>query len=139
MSVSVPVVMSSLLLLPALLRQMPPHAKIAVLTYDSTHFGDNLIEIDDPAERARIVIGGVEGGKYWHDELKRPAPLIDVAAMESDVSDCIKRIRASHPEIAAILFECAGFPIVAMAIRRMVKLPVYDIISLCRITMASLV
>ncbi|XSC42611.1 hypothetical protein ACF1BQ_030315 [Bradyrhizobium sp. RDT10] len=33
-AVNVPVAMSSLLLLPALLRQLPPSAKIAVLTYD---------------------------------------------------------------------------------------------------------
>lgn len=137
-SVNVPVVMSSLLLLPALLRQLAPQAKVAVLTYDSAHCGEDLLGIDDPGERARIVVGGVEGGKYWHDELKRPAPPTDVAAMEADVAACVARLRASHPEIAAILFECAGFPIVAPAIRRTATLPVYDIAGLCRMTMASL-
>ncbi|MBT1517158.1 hypothetical protein KIP88_43215 [Bradyrhizobium sp. SRL28] len=129
--------MSSLLLLPALLRELPLASKIAVLTYDSTHCGEDLLGIDDPAARARIVIGGIEGGKYWHDELKRPPPPTDVAAVETEVAACVARLRDAHPEIASILFECAAFPIVAPAIRRIAKLPVYDITDLCRMTMAS--
>jgi len=136
-AIDAPVVMSSLLLLPALLRQLAPSAKIAVLTYDSHHCDEELLGIGDPADRARVVIGGIEGGKFWHDELKRPAPPIDVAAIEADVGACVTRLRAAHPEIAVILFECAGFPVVAPAIRRLVNLPVYDITSLCRLTMAS--
>nr|WP_271672927.1 hypothetical protein [Bradyrhizobium sp. CCBAU 51627] len=136
-SVNVPVVMSSLLLLPTLLRQLPERAKIAVLTYDSTCCSEDLLGIDDRAERARVVIGGIEGGKFWHDELKRPAPPLDVPAIEADVAACIARLRSAHPEIAIILFECAAFPIVAPAIRRITKLPVYSITDLCRLTMAS--
>ncbi|MEY9981551.1 hypothetical protein ABH995_000888 [Bradyrhizobium yuanmingense] len=138
-SVSVPVVMSSLLLLPALLRQVQPRGKIAVVTYDSRHCGEDLIGIRDAADRARVVIGGIEGGKYWRDELKRPPPPTDVAAMEADVAACIARLRTLHPEIATVLLECAGFPIVAPNIRRVLGLPIYDITSLCRITMAALV
>lgn len=138
-SVKIPVVMSSLLLLPTLLRQLPPNAKIAVLTYDSAHCGEDLLGITDPAERARIVIGGIEGGKFWHDELKRPAPPVDVDAIEKDVAACVVRLRAAHPEIGVLLFECAGFPLVAAAIGRLSNLPVYDITCLCRLTLASLV
>nr|WP_247766872.1 hypothetical protein [Bradyrhizobium sp. 172] len=137
-SMNVPVVMSSLLLLPALLRQLPASAKIAVLTYDSTHATKDLLGVDDPAQRARIVIGGIEGGKFWHDELKRPPPPTDIAAIENDVAACTARLRIAHPEIAIILFECAAFPLVAPAIRHITKLPVYDITDLCRLTMASI-
>lgn len=137
-SVNVPVVMSNLLLLPTLLRQLPWSAKIALLTYDSKHCGEDLLGVDDAAERARIVIGGVEGGKFWHEELKRPAPPLDATTIETDVASCIARLRAAHPEIAAILFECAAFPIVSPVIRQLTKLPVYDITDLCRMTMASI-
>lgn len=137
-SVDVPVVMSSLILLPALLRQLPPSAKVAVLTYDSAHCGKELLGVDDPAERARVVIGGIEGGKFWQDELKRPPPPVDIDAIEVDVAACVARLRAANPEIAAILLECAAFPMVAPAIRHIAKLPVYDITDLCRMTLASL-
>ncbi|XSC42612.1 hypothetical protein ACF1BQ_030320 [Bradyrhizobium sp. RDT10] len=84
------------------------------------------------------MIGGVEGGKFWHDELKRPPPPIDLAAVETDVADCIARLRAVHPEIAAILFECGAFPPVASAIRRTTGLPVYDNTSLSRMTLEAI-
>lgn len=136
-SVNVPVAMSSLLLLPALLRQLSSAAKIAVLTYDSTHCGEDLLGIDDPAERSKIVMGGIEGGKFWRDELKRPAPPADVVAIETDVAACVARLRAAHPEITVILFECAAFPMVTPALRRITGLPIYDINTLCRLTFAS--
>ncbi|RZN06382.1 hypothetical protein CWO91_29495 [Bradyrhizobium genosp. SA-3] len=129
--------MSSLLLVPALLRQLPRFAKIAVLTYDSRYCGDDLLGLDNPMERARIIVGGIEGGKFWHDELKRPVPPTDVTAIETDVVGCIRKLRRQHPEIATILCECAAFPLVAPAIRRTTKLPVYDITDLCRMTMAA--
>lgn len=137
-AVNVPVVMSSLLLLPALLRQLPASANLAVLTYDATHLSEDLLGIDDPIDRARIVIGGIEGGKFWHDELKRPPPPVDVAAIETDVAACVARLREARPHIAAVLFECAAFPLVARAIRRLAKLPVYDITDLCRLALASI-
>ncbi|WOH80370.1 hypothetical protein RX327_31900 [Bradyrhizobium sp. BEA-2-5] len=137
-SVKVPVVLSSLLLLPGLLRQVPQRAKIAVLTYDSTCCGEDLLAIHNLTERARIVVSGIEGGKFWHDELRRPAPPIDIAAIETDLTGCVVKLRSAHPEIATILLECAAFPVVAAAIRRTIKLPVYDITDLCRLTMAAI-
>lgn len=136
-AVNVPVAMSSLLLVPSLLRQLPPAAKLAVLTADSRHCGEDLLGVDDPVERARIVIGGIEGGKYLPQAMRRPLPPTDVAAIEADLADCIARVRAAHPEIAAILFECTAFPLVASSMRHLTKLPIYDITNLGRLTLAS--
>ncbi|WP_338062569.1 hypothetical protein [Bradyrhizobium elkanii] len=136
-SVNVPVVMSSLLLTPALLRQLPNTAKLAVLTADSRCCGKDLLGVDDPVEQARIVIGGIEGGKYLAQAMQRPLPPPDLDAIETDVTVCIERLRAAHPEIAAILFECTGFPLVGSSIRRKTKLPIYDITTLCSLTLES--
>ncbi|OSI79134.1 hypothetical protein BSZ22_02040 [Bradyrhizobium canariense] len=129
--------MSSLLLAPALLRQLPPAAKLAVVTADSTHCDEQLLGISDPGERMRVIIGGVEGGRLWQNEMKRPPSPTDVADVQEDVTTCVARLRAAHPEIAALLFECTAFPLVTPAIRHLTRLPIYDIITLCRMTMAS--
>ncbi|WP_349510020.1 hypothetical protein [Bradyrhizobium sp. Ghvi] len=136
-SVKVPVVLSSLLLLPALLRQLPAASKLAVVTFDSTHCGEDLLGLDDPAARARVVIGGIEGGKLWHNEMRRTPLPTSLEDIEEEVAARIARLRTAHPEIAAILFECTVFPLVAPAIRRITGLPVYDITALCRMTFAS--
>lgn len=136
-AVDVPVALSSLLLLPTLLRQIPKSSKIAVLTFDSTHCTHDLFSIEDPSAIARIVVGGIEGGKHWQDEMQRQPPPVDVAAIKMDVQASFVRLRAAHPEIAAVLLECTGFPLVAPALRQLAKCPVYDITDLCRLTMAS--
>ncbi|MDA9421021.1 hypothetical protein [Bradyrhizobium sp. CCBAU 53380] len=137
-SVNVPVAMSSLLLVPTLLRQLPPSAKLAVVAVDSTSCGKDLLQVDDPAQRARVVIGGIEGGKLWQNQMQRPPLPTDDADIETDVAACVARLRAAHPEIAAVLFECTAFPRIAPAIRRITRLPIYDITTLCRLTFASI-
>ncbi|TIL63540.1 MAG: hypothetical protein E5X73_34595 [Mesorhizobium sp.] len=129
--------MSSLLLVPTLLRELPRTAKLAVVTADSTNCGEDLLGVDDPADRARVVIGGIEGGQLLRNELARPPIPTDVADIEKEVSACIARLRAAHPEIATILFECTVLPLVAPAIRRSTGLPIYDITDLRRLTFAS--
>lgn len=42
----------------------PPRAKFAVLTFDSTSCTDDLLGLDDPDHRARVVFRGIEGSKY---------------------------------------------------------------------------
>lgn len=63
-SVNVPVATSSLLLLPALLRQVPPTAKIAVLSAGARNSRERVHRVVDPGQRAKLVIGGIEGVHY---------------------------------------------------------------------------
>ncbi|SFQ36526.1 hypothetical protein SAMN05216330_1341 [Bradyrhizobium sp. Ghvi] len=136
-SVKVPVVLSSLLLVPTLLRQMAAAAKLAVLAFDSTHCGEEFLGLSDPAARARVVIGGIEGGKLWHNEMRRTPLATSLADIQQEVAGCVAQLRAVHPEIGAILFECTVFPLVAPVIRQITGLPVYDITTLCRMTFSS--
>ncbi|MDW9714551.1 hypothetical protein GOB44_33200 [Sinorhizobium meliloti] len=129
--------MSSLLLIPALLRQLSPAQKLAVITADSRHCSEDLFGIENPADRARVVVGGIEGGKYVRDALSRPLVLTSVEQIEQEVGDCVAQLRAKHPEIGMLLFECTGFPCVTKALRQTTGLPIYDITDLCRLTLAS--
>ncbi len=136
-AVKVPVALSSLLLMPVLLRQLAPNAKLAVVTADSRIFGEDLFGGCGPGDRARIVVGGVEGGALLRNEMMRPPPPTEDADIEADVLARVAQLRAAHPEIAALLFECTAFPRVTPSIRRKTGLPVYDTTTLCRMTMAS--
>lgn len=136
-AVNVPVVTSSLLLVPSLLRQLRSDRKLAVVTADSTHFGEDLLGLDCPTERARVVVGGIEGGEYLSNSVMRPPLLTSVSQIEKEVTECIVKLRTAHPDIALLLLECTGFPYVANAIRLSTGLPVYDITDLCRLAIAS--
>ncbi|MCA0004080.1 MULTISPECIES: hypothetical protein [Mesorhizobium] len=136
-AVNVPVVMSSLLLVPTLLRQLAHPHKLAVVTADSRHFGEDLLRLDNPRDRARVVIGGVEGGEFLRNALMRPAIRTEVDQIEKEVTACVTHLRAEHPEIAMLLMECTGFPYVTNALRRHTGLPTYDITNLCRLSLAA--
>ncbi|MCG5486123.1 MAG: hypothetical protein KK482_20780 [Sinorhizobium meliloti] len=138
-AVDVPVVTSSLLLIPTLLRQIAPAKKLAVLTADSRHCTEDLLGIQVPADRERVVIGGIEGGEYVRNALARPFVRTDVDQIEQEVGACIARLRTENPDIAMILFECTGFPVVGNALRSKTGLPIYDITDLCKLTLASVV
>ncbi len=137
-AVIVPVAMSSLLLIPTLLRQLAPAQKLAVITADSRHCSEDLFGIDNPADRARVVVGGIEGGEYVRNVLARPLVRTSIDKIEQEVAACVAQLRAEHPEIGMLLFECTGFPCVTKAIRRRTGLPIYDITDLCRLTLATI-
>ncbi|MER8465655.1 hypothetical protein [Mesorhizobium sp. M1396] len=136
-AVNVPVAMSSLLFIPALLQQLAPAQKLAVITADSKHCSEDLFGIDNPAHRARVVVGGIEGGEYVRNAVARPLVRVSLDQIEREVAACITRLRAEHPEIGALLFECTGFPVVTGALRRSTKLPIYDITDLCKLTIGA--
>ncbi|MER8671591.1 hypothetical protein NKH45_31430 [Mesorhizobium sp. M1156] len=137
-AVNVPVVTSSLIMVPMLLRQLPPPTKLAVITADSRVFAEDWLGLSDPIDRARIVVGGIEGGKLMQNEAMCPPQPTDIADIETDIAACVARLRATNPDIAALLFSCTLFPPATPKIRRMVGLPVYDITTLCRMTLQSI-
>jgi len=136
-AVDVPVVTSSLLLIPGLLRQLAPRKKLAVLSADARHCTVDLFGLENPMDRARVVVGGIEDGKYVQNALARPFVQTDIEQIEKEVAACIDQLRTRHSEIGMLLFECTGFPCVSTAIRRRTRLPVYDITDLCRLTLTA--
>ncbi|QRM32837.1 hypothetical protein [Microvirga sp. VF16] len=136
-AVNVPVVTSSLLLLPTLLNQLPPRSKLAVLVAQPKHLTDDMLGITDPSARSRVVVGGIEDSVLVRNENMRPPPPTDPADTEKDVVASVQALHKAHPDIGAFLLECTAMPLTAPAVRRVTGLPAYDITTLCRMTLAS--
>ncbi|PDT43798.1 hypothetical protein CO661_33045 [Sinorhizobium fredii] len=135
-AVGVPVALSALMLVPVILRQLPA-GKLAIMTFDATCFGKDLLKIDDPIELGRIVISGVENTQTWVNEMARPPVPTSAEILQADVCSRIHQLREIHPDIGAVLLECTMFPRVAQSVRHFTGLPVYDITTLCRMLMDS--
>ncbi|SFL21114.1 hypothetical protein SAMN04488498_1594 [Mesorhizobium albiziae] len=136
-AVDVPVVMSSLLMLPMLLRQLPPQSKLAVLTADSTKCDDDVLGLHGSPERDRVVVAGIEGGTLLRNEMVRPPIPTTFAEIEEDVRGAVARLLRDVPDVSMMLFECTAFPLVTDAIRKSTEVPIYDVVDLCRLTLAS--
>lgn len=138
-AVDVPVLTSSLLLVPVLLRQLAPSKKLAILTLNSRVFSEDWLGLRHDVQRQRIVIGGLEDGKLEQNESMCPPQPTDIADIENEIFACVERLRTANPEIGALLFSCTLFPPAAPAIRQRTGLPVYDITTLCRTTLQAIV
>jgi len=131
-SVSIPVALSSLLLVPSMVRLVPPGKKLGILTYDATQLGDvHWNGAGWSPARLPVVVAGIEGSESWA-EMAKPDPKITVAALERDVIAAARQLRAAHPDVAMLLLECSAFPVAAGAVRRETRLPTVDFSTLQR-------
>ncbi|RJT26719.1 hypothetical protein D3227_36875 [Mesorhizobium waimense] len=137
-AVDVPVLTSSLMMVPLLLKQLPPQKKLAVLTFDSKSFNRDWLGLDSSDAHDRVVVGGVEGGTLSENEGMCPPQVTDTVDIERDISRAVERLREDNPDIGALLFSCTLFPPATPKIRQVAELPVYDITTLCRTTLQSL-
>ncbi|BCH12556.1 hypothetical protein MesoLj131c_68140 (plasmid) [Mesorhizobium sp. 131-3-5] len=100
----------SLLLAAAVIRHLPPGAKLGVVVAHEKYVGTDLLGIVQAHEdRARIVVDGISGSMLVTNELKRPTgtwPIPD-SDTEHHLTEAVQRLRAAHPGIGALIFECS--------------------------------
>jgi hypothetical protein len=85
-SVSIPVALSSLLLVPSMVRLLPPGKKLGILTYDATKLGDvHCNGAGWSPMRLPVVIAGIEGSESWA-EMAKPDPEDHGRALERDAA-----------------------------------------------------
>lgn len=124
--VRVPVLMSSLLLLPLLLNTLAPSRKLAVLTYDRRQLDARFLHAggaEPPFDR--IVVTGIEDSASWR-ALAAPQPEIELAQLREDVLATVRRALEPAGSVGAILLECSAFCPFAEEIRGLTGIPVSD-------------
>ncbi|SCB55913.1 hypothetical protein GA0061098_106011 [Bradyrhizobium shewense] len=136
-AVNVPVAMSSLLLIPTLLRQLPKSTKLAILTANASQLSEDLLVVRDPGDLSRLVIGGIEDSEVWRMWVERPIRPASDELLTNAVIACVERLRVEHSQIGAFLFECTSFLRTAPAVRRITNLPLYGIDTITRMAAAS--
>ncbi|TIX45920.1 MAG: hypothetical protein E5W81_01520 [Mesorhizobium sp.] len=129
-AVSIPVAMSSLLLVPFVARTLRPGSKIGLLTYDAPKLTENHYACAGWSSKdISVAVGGIEGSELWY-EFAKPAPNIDVAVLIRDVRAAARKLFDVNPDIGAFVFECTAFPLAADGVRRDTGLRVADVTTL---------
>ncbi len=126
MSVGVPVLTSSLLLIPTLRSMFGDQAKIAVLTYDdrkleSSHFCGTLDE--------HIVIEGIPRNGHLYQCIKNDLPAIDENVASAEVVECAKSALSRQPDIDAFLLECTNLSPFKRQLQTLFGRPVFDLVG----------
>jgi hypothetical protein len=131
----VPVATSALLLIPTLMKLLPPGRRLGVLTFSGrdltpAHFVAAGASPDTPVE------GVTQDGVFQSAIYERPCD-DGVAAREGEVVAAAQRLIARHSDIGAILFECTNFPPHRAAVAAATGLPIYDVFTLIGMLRAS--
>lgn len=114
-AVRVPLVSSSLLQLPDLLRA---EAQVGVLTISAEHLGDeHLLAAGVPPERLRdVLVQGVDPVGPFASAILGNRPELDLAAAEMDVVAAALELRRRQPQLRTLVLECTNMPPYAKAL-----------------------
>lgn len=131
-AVSVPVVMSSLALVPLAAKSLPLGRKVGILTYDSTKLAEHHLNAAGwSSTEIDVAIGGIEGSLTWQ-RLAETLPDVTSDLITADVLAGAKSLLNAEPTVGALVFECAGFTLAAEAVRRDTGLLVADFVTLAK-------
>ncbi|MET4754481.1 aspartate/glutamate racemase family protein [Bradyrhizobium sp. RT11b] len=129
-AVSIPIALSSLILVPQLARTLPAGRRIGIVTFNARNLTEHhFAGAGWSSKDIAVSAAGIEGSESWHEMLK-PVPAPTVSAIVRDVMTATRSLLASNPDIAALVLECAGFPVAGEAVRCETGLPVADFVTL---------
>jgi hypothetical protein len=129
-AVQIPVLMSSLLQLPVIAASLGPDKAIGVVTANSRRLGNELlIRAGLPAE-APIHIAGLEEAPEFQSSMLDECGVLDSDRLQEETVEVAQALVERHPEIGAILFECAVLPPYARAVQAATRLPVFDFVTM---------
>jgi len=128
-AVSIPVLSSALVLVPAVKEEHGSSARIGVLTFDSRtlsprHFGGHY--------DSSFVVEGIESGRELYPAIAEDRPTLDVAAAEADAAEAAGRLRRKAGRLDAVILECTNLSPYAAAVRAAAGAPVYDLVGAIR-------
>lgn len=121
----VPVATSTLLQVPLVQRLLPPERRVGVITISAENLTEaHLVAAGAPADTPVV---GTEGGREFTRAILGNGQQLDVEAAQQDLLDAAAELTRRHPEVGAIVFECANMAPYAKVVRDRTGLPVYDI------------
>ncbi len=137
-SVSVPVVTSSLLLVPMVHRMLRPDQPVGIMCCNAETLGERHFNGAGWSSR-EIPIGvvGMERAKHFTEVFVRNAQTIDVDLVAQEMKEAARRLIGDYPTIGAIVMEDANMAPFAWQVQKDVGLPVFDIQTLINMVAAA--
>lgn len=137
-AVNVPVFTSSLMQIPLVYRMLKSNQKVGIITVDSGSLTRNHLACVGADSVPTVIVGTEEGEEFTRVMLGNELTL-DVDKVRNDLITVAKRLISQHPEVGAIVLECANMPPYAKSIQEEVKLPVFDIYTLTNMVYSAVV
>lgn len=123
----VPVISSSLILLPILRQITGQDRSIGILTGHSQLLGYSHLIAAGAGCTEGLVIQGMEEEPHFRQAILEGSGPHDYDRMKQDVLHAVERLLARSPKTGALLLECSNLATYGYEISRQFSLPVFDI------------
>lgn len=139
-AVRVPIVTSSLLLVPLVARMLAPGRAVGLLTIDARALGPAHLRGAGIGPDLPVAVAGLEkqGAATFARSILEDERTLDVEAARAEHRAAARRLIGEHPEVGALVLECANMPPYRLDVQVVTGLPVFDITDLVRLVQASL-
>lgn len=124
----VPIATSSLLQVPMVQRLLPPGRRVGILTATRDGLTPELFAAIDIAHD--LPMEAPEPGGVFLRDHRENRVRVDAHAHRRELIAAGLRLVRRHPEVGAIVSECANFPRHSAALRQATGLPVFDAVTL---------
>ena len=131
--VNVPVFMSSLLQVPLAQQIIGSEDVVGILVANKSAVVDRHLEaVGINLGSNYVLAGAMDGGRcpefdhIWTEELRTDPPTIDYAKAAKEFLEVAVEFYRSHPNMAAMVLECTGFPPFARALQRAIEIPIFS-------------
>lgn len=126
-AVNIPVIASSLTLIPLIRGVIAKKGKIGLLTGHSELLKPKHFEGAGVATTDDIVIQGMENESHFKEIVIEGGTDLDPCKMEEDVLNAVGKLLKKSGNISAILLECSNLASFSYAIYKKFGIPVFDI------------
>ena len=127
-AVSIPVMLSSLSLIP-LLQLSYGYKSVGVITADETQLSDQALSAVG-VEPQSVFIGGMRSSRIFKDFIfNSSGHPPDKHGLGADLLGIAKKLRDTNPDISVMVLECTNLQPYAPALHEQLKLPVAGIIN----------
>ena len=138
-AVDVPVMMSSLSLIPFIEAALPTERRIGVVTANARSLTDDLLRCAGVASASsRLCVYGLENCPEARGALLEEKGTLDEPALRREVLETASRLASENGDVGAILLECSELPPYAAEVRLATGLPVFDFVAMIDCLNASI-
>lgn len=130
-AVSVPVVTSTLILIPFIIGIIGSSRRIGIITADKNQLTRDVLEKAGVPGQASLCVYGIEETAAYPHICKETRPeLVDRDRFRGEVLRIAESMAAENSDLGAIVLECTILHVFAHDIKRSTGVPVFDIVAL---------
>jgi len=128
-AINVPLVTSSLMLVPLVSAMIGQNRKVGILTADAQKLSQTHLEAVGISDHMNVVIQGMEKSVAFRSMVFENQAEADFDQIGQDVFQSCRQLKENHPDIGAFVFECTNLQPYAQPVQTELGVPVFGIIQ----------